>query len=475
MGPLKSLKSRLLVWVFLPTLVISVLDSITTYRDTAATATLVQQQLLKGSARIIAEQLNVVDGGYELSVPPAALELFATKYKDLVFYSVRSMQGSLIAGTDELKPYDHALAIDEEQFYLTTLRDEPMRVIAYAHALPNSPDIYAVTQVAQTLNGYEAFKQDLFWLTMRDHLTLLAIVVLGLVIAFRWTLKPVRSFGQQLAQRQAGSLERLDEASAPKELTPVIHALNDYVVRLDRTLNDYEQFVANTAHHLRTSFAILTSQINFGMRSGQLSPEQRQLLASIQKTVGQGTKLINQLLVLAAVEKSLQQGAARAPSQGGVHLAEVATAVLESLAPLAQQQQVELGVGTLDPALQVAMPPYLMRELVSNLVDNAIAHMGGPGQVTVSVTRQGNTAQLSVVDTGPGIAPELRAKVLERFYRLDESKPNSSGLGLAIVKEICDAFGASLQLRTPPSGRGLQVDLGFALATPSATSPAGMP
>lgn len=93
---MRSLKSRLAIWVFLPTVLISATDLIITYRDTETTAALVQQQLLKGSAKIISEQLAMVDGGYELSVPPAALELFATKYKDLVFYSVRSKKGKSV-------------------------------------------------------------------------------------------------------------------------------------------------------------------------------------------------------------------------------------------------------------------------------------------------------------------------------------------------------------------------------------------
>jgi len=263
--PLKSLKSRLTLWVFLPTILISAVDLIVTYSSTDNIATLVQQQLLKGSAKIISEQLSKVDGGYEISIPPSAFELFANEYKDRVYYSVRSKEGRLIAGDEELAVHQPDVRIEQEKYYITQIRGEPVRVITYAHTLPSTKsNDYAVTQVAQTLTSHDAFKKDLFLLTIREHLILLSIVLIGLIIAFRWTLSPLIRFGEKLLERQPGSLEKLDENEAPAELKPVIFAMNDYVTRLDKTLSSYEQFVANTAHQLRTSFAIVTSQINFG-------------------------------------------------------------------------------------------------------------------------------------------------------------------------------------------------------------------
>ncbi|MES2068871.1 MAG: sensor histidine kinase [Pseudomonadota bacterium] len=456
--PLKSLKSRLALWVFLPTVLISAVDLIVTYVSTDHIATLVQQQLLKGSAKIISEQLATIDGGYEISVPPAAFELFASEYQDRVFYSVRSKSGLLIAGDEELAIYQAPLQIEQEKYFNATIRGEPVRVIAYSHALPSTTSSdYAITQVAQTLRSHDAFKKDLFLLTMREHLILLSIVIIGLIIAFRWTLSPLIQFSEKLLQRQPGSLEKLDEKLAPIELRPVIFAMNDYVARLDKTLASYEQFVANTAHQLRTSFAIVTSQINFGNRNSGLDQTQKEVLNAIQKTILQGTKVINQLLVLAAVEQNRHNKGSSNP----VHVAEIIKGVMEELAPLAQQKNIELGIEVLDENAVVSAPQYLLRELVSNLIDNAIQHMQKAGTVTVSLQTTGDSVVLSVVDSGPGIPATERQKVFERFYRLDDSKPNSSGLGLAIVKEICDALNARVSLALPQNGEGLQVDIAF--------------
>lgn len=460
--PLNSLKWRLGLWVFLPTVIISCIDLIVTYHSTDQIATLVQQQLLKGSARIIAEQLISVDGGYEISIPPAALELFASKFQDMVFYSVRSKHGQLIAGDAKLVAYPGPLAIEQEQFFITTMRGEPARTIAYAQALPNMPaGEFAITQVAQTLRGHEAFRHDLFVLTIREHLLILAIVILGLVITLRWTLKPLARFGKKLQQRSPGSLETLDASGEAVELQPLADAINDYVGRLDHALSSYERFVANTAHQLRTSFAIISSQLNFTQRSPGVHVEQKEVLTAIQKSVQQGTRVINQLLVLATLERKRQHGE-RAPSTRiSVPLLEA----IDLLAPLAQQRHIDLGIDRIDETIMVAAPAHLLRELVSNLIDNAIQHTPVRSTVTITLLRRDGEGWLSVVDNGPGIPAAECGKVFERFYRLDEARPNSSGLGLAIVKEICDALGARIALSAPSGGQGLQVDVLFSLAS----------
>src|SRR5437899_440625 len=206
---------------------------------------------------------------------------------------------------------------------------------------------------------------------MREHLILLFIVMMALLIAVRWTLSPLIQFGTKLLQRQPGSLEKLDEKNAPAELTPVIFAMNDYVARLDKTLSSYEQFVANTAHQLRTSFAIITSQINFGHRNGALDPTQKEVLNAIQKTILQGTKVINQLLVLAAVEQNRHDR----HLAGEINVAETITTVMEELAPIAQQKDIELGIDVIDGTILIGVPRYLLRELIANLVYNSIQHM----------------------------------------------------------------------------------------------------
>jgi two-component system, OmpR family, sensor histidine kinase TctE len=463
-----SLKSRLAAWVFLPMLIFSAIDLVVTYRSTDRVATEVQRQLLKGSARIIAEQIAADDGVSAAGAPPAAFELFADKNQDRVFYAVRSATGRLIDGDTALAPPQQAGQGDQEVYFRSRVRGEPVRVVAYAQELRDGGHI--TVEVAQTMRGHAAFRKRLFLITAREHLILLALVLAGLVVAFRWMLRPLMEFSERVARRKPGSLEQLDADAVPRELLPVIAALNGYVVRLDRTVSAYERFVASTAHHLRTSFAILTSQLNYGMRDERIPPEQKALLAAMQNTTMQGTKVINQLLILASIEQGRQHPARELPPSASA-LNDIVTSVIEELAPLAQRYDVELGLDAADDGLVLAAPSHLLREITFNLIDNAIKHMDGPGSVSVQVQRVEDRALLRIVDTGPGIAPQHRDRVFERFYRADPAKQNSFGLGLSIVKEICDSLHGDIQLCTSARGRGLQVDVRLPLAADTSAQP----
>lgn len=452
----KSLKVRLALWVLFPTVLIALIDLMVSFDGADHVATLVQDQLLKGSAQIISEQLATVDGGYEISVPPAAFEIFANRYQDRVFYSVRTKSGVLIAGDAELGPYERHLGIEDGQYFATTIRGVPVRVVAFKHAMPStvSKD-YAITQIAQSLQGHDAFRNELMLVTLRQHLFLLAIVSFSLFIAFRWTLRPIIELGETLLNRRPGALEKIDASTLPHELTPIVVALNDYVERLDRTLDSYELFVANTAHYLRTSFAILLSQVNFGRRAVPSNPVQLEILDAIQRTVIQGTKTINQLLVLASLENAPERRVPASPC----NLAVVVQSVMEDLAPMAAQKRMALGIERFDDTACVTAAVHLIREVISNVIDNAIQHGPAGGNITVSVMVSDRQAIVRVVDSGPGIPADERSKVFERFYRRDRTTSNSSGLGLSIVKEICVALGGTVTLSAPPNGIGLQVDV----------------
>ena len=455
---LNSLRTQLALWVFLPAVLISVVDLLMGYRDADRVATLVQEQLLKGSAKTISEQLEKVDDHYEISIPPAAFELFANEFKDHIYFTIRTGRGKLVAGNEELLPYTAPLKIEKEQYYLSTIRGEPVRVIVYEEVLANGVgNETSITQVAQTLHSHHAFRRDLFSRTIREHLILLAIVVFGLMVGLRWMMLPLIQFGEKLRHRRTGSLESLSAEDAPKELKPVIFAINDYVTRLNKTLSSYEQFVANTAHQLRTSFSIINSQVDFAKRNPANDKDQQQVLDDIKTTISQGTKVINQLLILAAAE----QNQANAIPGKLVNLSELIKQVVVDLALLAQQKELDLGIDELDESVMVRASPYLLRELIANLVNNAIQHIQIGGMITLSLAMEDGVALLTVLDNGPGISSEHRERVFERFYRVDEKKSNSSGLGLPIAQSICDSLSATIRLCDPAHGSGLQVEVRF--------------
>lgn len=450
-----SLKRSLAAWIFLPIVLCSTIDLAFTYWSADRVSSEVQRQLLRGSARMIAEHLAAGDSA-RVAAPPAAFELFADEYQDRVFYAVRDARGRLIDGDAAVTSAPTPLLGEQESYFKSRIRGSPVRVVAYVQDLRNGDHV--TVSVAQTMRGHAGFRKRLFLLTAREHLILLALVLAALVVAFHWTLRPLMRFSERVARRQPGSLEQLDAEAVPRELLPVIQSLNSYVVRLDQTLSAYERFVASTAHHLRTSFAILTSQLNYGMRDAHASDEQQALFVAMQNTTVQGTKVINQLLMLASIERAGQHVVSALAAPSSV-LRAIVTSVIEELAPLALRTNVELGLDAADADLAVLAPAHLVREVVFNLIDNAIRHMNGSGSVSVGMRRSGDYALMRITDTGPGIAPQHLGRVFERFYRADVSKPNSFGLGLSIVKEICDVLQGEIRLGMPEQGGGLQVDV----------------
>jgi two-component system, OmpR family, sensor kinase len=174
------------------------------------------------------------------------------------------------------------------------------------------------------------------------------------------------------------------------------------------------------------------------------------LSAGMQRAI----RLVEQMLSLARQEPRVEPIHVAAP------LADIAREVVAELVPLADAKQIDLGISNSQPAIVLGDPDAL-RTLTRNLVDNAVRYTPAGGRIDVSVENGGGQVLLRVIDNGPGIPPEERSRVLDRFYRRPGTSPPGSGLGMAIVKAIADAHGATLELESGPEGKGLAVGVGF--------------
>ena len=182
-------------------------------------------------------------------------------------------------------------------------------------------------------------------------------------------------------------------------------------------------------------------------------------IGDIEENAGQSPiiRLVNQLLMLFMAEAD----SAQQPRQGEVNLAEIVQRVLEELAALAQSKDIDLGFEHKGSAT-VRGTPSMLHELVANLVDNAIRYTPAGGVVTAGIVGAHDRVTLRIEDNGPGIPPDQRERVFERFYRLHDDGPGGSGLGLPIVREIAAASRANVTLSDPPGGKGLIVSVTFA-------------
>jgi two-component system sensor histidine kinase TctE len=428
------------------------------YREAQRAAAAVQDRLLLGSARIVAEQVHIENDVFREQIPPAALELFEARDADQIFYRVTGSNGRLITGYAELGLPAAALQPEVPFFFDAHVRGQPLRVVAYLQPVVGSPGIAAVVvEIAQTLHGRDAFVLDLWSHAMLQQVVILTMAAVLILLGLRQGLKPLLKLRDAVLARAPGALQPLALSDLSIELAPLVVAINDYALRLDQYADAQRIFIQNAAHQLRTPLTVLTTQLSYALRADDAEGRLESLRA-IRETVQQATRLVNQLLTLSVAEDDGRDTLTRSV----VELDEVVRRVLEDLAGRAQARGIDLGFEC-DERTHAGVTGHALalREIVVNLVDNAIRYTQPGGTVTTRVQVARERVLLTVEDNGPGIPDALRERVFERFYRIEDGDSGGSGLGMPIVREFAARIGATVSLRTPPRGVGLAVDVSF--------------
>jgi two-component system sensor histidine kinase QseC len=291
------------------------------------------------------------------------------------------------------------------------------------------------------------------------HPLVVALPVLALLI---WLsvyagLRPLGAVAGQLQSRAPENLAALDEARVPREVSPLVQAINALFARVRASFEQERRFTADAAHELRTPLAGIKTQAQVALAALPVgsSAELGRALAHVVQGVDRATHLVEQLLVLARLDPQ-----ADLPGAMPVVLHDLAAACIAELAQSAADKNIALALDGADKA-QILGDPTLLAVLLRNLVDNAIRYSSAADEVEVSVTRAPGALVLRVADNGPGIAQEERDRVLDRFYRIVGSSGQGSGLGLSIVKRIADLHHASIRLLSKAQGTGLVVEVSF--------------
>ncbi|AYH42996.1 ATP-binding protein [Azoarcus sp. DN11] len=271
-------------------------------------------------------------------------------------------------------------------------------------------------------------------------------------------LRPLERLAREVATRRADSLDALPLTGIPDEARPLARALNELLEQLRHAMSVQRAFVADAAHELRTPLAALQIQLQLCERARD-ETTRAAALGELRTGLGRATHLVQQLLTLAREEP----GEGIAARRERVQLAELARKSLADHAALARERGIDLGAESLDDGLATMGEPAALRTLAGNLIDNAVRYTPRGGRVDVSVGRDEGRCWLRVDDSGPGIPPEERERVLDRFYRPAGQVESGSGLGLAIVSSIAQRHEASVVLNASPLG-GLRIAVGFSPA-----------
>ena len=317
-----------------------------------------------------------------------------------------------------------------------------------------------VIQVAQPMRVRERQAAHLALRTLEPFALLLPILVVVIWLAVGHALEPLRRLTKLVAARRGTGLEPLQDEMLPAEVQPLVRALNDLLGRLGAVLERERSFMADAAHELRTPLTALHLQMEALARAGT-EAERADAMAKLSGGVQRAVRLAEQMLSLARQEPRTEKERER------VGLDVLVREVVADAVPMADARRIDLGISSSEPAWVLADGESI-RTLMRNLVDNAIRYSVEGGRVDVSVEMRGGAesprALLRIADSGPGIPPEERVRVFDRFYRRPGTTPPGSGLGLAIVKTIADAHGATITLDSGPGGHGLVVEVAFSAA-----------
>jgi two-component system OmpR family sensor kinase len=307
-------------------------------------------------------------------------------------------------------------------------------------------------QVAQDLAVRRSMAGNLALRTLGPIAVMMPILMLVVWWVVSASLKPVARVRKQVASRQADDLSAVSAAGLPDEVRPLVQELNLLFGRVRTAFDAQQHFVADAAHELRTPLAALKLQVQ-SLERADNDDARRVAVGRLGAGIERATRLVEQLLVLA------RQEASAAPRQA-VDLAGVARRAVADLIGVAQAKGIDLGLQRADSAEIQGQPDALMI-LMRNLVDNAIKYTPHGGTVDVSVEADHGKVKVTVEDSGPGIPPDERERVFDRFYRVPGSDAAGSGLGLAIIKSIAERHGATLTLADSARLGGLAATVTF--------------
>jgi two-component system sensor histidine kinase TctE len=440
-----SLRGRLLTRLALLLAIVVLVSSFSAYFSARRAADTAYDRTLLASARAIAAGLYTKEGRLLSNVPYVALDTFAYDSAGRIYYQVIDLDGSLVSGYEDLPAAPKGTKRTDDypalaHFYDAQYRGQGVRVVSLWQPV-SEPQVNGIAEirVAETQGARERMARDLLLGTLL-RIGLMSLIALGLVwLAVSATLRPLNSLRQAVAARTSDDLKPLPDTELPLELKPLVGAINQFNDRLRGLFERQSQFIADASHELRTPLAALKARVELGLRAQD--PETwRSTLAQAAQSAEKLTHLANQLLSLARIESG-----ARALTEGGalrLDLSQLARELGMALAPLAHARGVALALEA-DAPVWLRGEPTLLNELLSNLVDNAIAHSPPGSTVILRVKPDG---VLEVEDDGPGIPEAEREQVFKRFYR-SRNEGLGAGLGLAIVGEICSAHQARISLQ----------------------------
>ncbi|MDD5461494.1 MAG: sensor histidine kinase N-terminal domain-containing protein [Methylococcales bacterium] len=450
----RSLKTEILFRLVIPLIFFVIFDAVLSYFVTLHYVDDAYDRWLLDSARSLTQEIKVREGKVFVELPTAALEIFKWDDQDKTYFKINSSEQEILAG-DNLVPEPLGPETDWSHpvYFNDKMYGEPVRVVSMLIPLDKTPEKVFV-HVAETLNKRKAMMTDILLADLIPQIGLILLTGLLLLTGIKKGLKPLHLLADQIAQRSSRDLSPIPEAHIFLEVRTLTDTINELLEAHTQAIATQQRFIANAAHQLRTPLAGLKLQAERALREQEVSAMQP-ALQQIQNSADRMSHLTTQLLVLARSEPIIREYELLP-----VDLYTLAKQICIDWVPKALQRNIELSFESTKKPLYVQGDEILLRELLANLLDNAIAYGYENGNILVRLHRD-QAPCLTVEDDGPGIPENEMKRIFERFYRIPGSPGNGCGLGLAIVKEIADLHKASFELSRSAANGGTRIKLTF--------------
>lgn len=449
-SPIRSLRSYLMQRLLISLYLLWIVSTVVGYFATINYANQPYDLVLLQRAYEIASKLGLSSGDEHLDIEPQLPDGSDPGMPDRVVYTVTDSEGHKLAGNgNTLRPLSYRRGRSGPLFSNGEREGQKMRMVSLTFTAKGR---VLQLHVAETTRQRQDLIRGILANIVIPQLLLTLIALAVVWYGLKQGLRPLERLRNDVSSRQRDDLSQLDSSQAPSEVHPLIDAVNDLLERLKQVMAAQQRFVADAAHQLRTPFAGLKTQAELALRAND--PEQKQhALQHILTSTRHGTRLVNQLLVLARNEPAAQ-GAERFTQ---LDLRQMAQACTVEWVQLALEKNIDLGFEAPDMPVRVYGDAHSLTEMLNNLIDNAIRYTPRNGHITVSVNAAFGKAELCVEDNGPGIEPRHRERVFERFYRILGSGESGSGLGLSIVAEVAKRHAARLTLNEGKDGKGTRI------------------
>lgn len=441
----RSLKNQLRLWLLLPMLAVLGISAAIYYSRASYYATHAYDQALLRTVFALADEV-VVDEQNRVGIelPEVASHLLSYNEGDHIYIRITDPEGKLVFGEPHLPLPTTSMTGNQEIFYNSTYKGEPIRVVTFALPLSEASDARNILiSMAETTGKRDAMVTEMVEEMLLPQVLIMILAAIVIELGIYFSLKPMHTLKNALHRRSYRDLSPLNTTSPPLELQPLVQAMNGLFERVKTGQKQQQQFIADASHQLRTPIAGLQAQAELALRSHPPA-DIREPLNFMLRSTTRLSHLIQRLLSMARTDAATTQLTFQPVSLTAIISEECA----RWIGP-ATDKQLELEVLIETTGQDTVRGDALMlSEMLNNLLENAILYTPEQGLIQIRLWSSGKDVWLQVTDNGIGIPPEQTALVFERFHRLNPNQGNGCGLGLAIVAEIAEHHNASIHVGT---------------------------